>query len=104
MVSMSAHHDQTTTKSNDVNYFIDWSLCWLTKGNDHIVMKENVNSPFTGQIPTSRIETNHVQRRITCWKLTIETLEQRCEISSKLTIKTPKQTYFTLWTYFTPSF
>ena len=28
---------------------------------------------------------------ITCSKLTIETLEQRCEICSKLTIKTPKR-------------
>ena len=28
---------------------------------------------------------------ITCSKLTIETLEQRCEIYSKLTIKTPKR-------------
>ena len=28
---------------------------------------------------------------ITCSKLTIETLEQRCEICSKLTVKTPKR-------------
>ena len=28
---------------------------------------------------------------ITCSKLTIETLEQRCEICSNLTIKTPKR-------------
>ena len=31
------------------------------------------------------------QSEITSSKLTIETLEQRCEICSKLTIKTPKQ-------------
>ena len=28
---------------------------------------------------------------ITCSKLTVETLEQRCEICSNLTIKTPKR-------------
>ena len=31
------------------------------------------------------------QPAITCSKLAIETLEQRCEICSKLTIKTPKR-------------
>ena len=31
------------------------------------------------------------QSAITCSKLTIETLEQRCEICSKLTIKPPKR-------------
>ena len=31
------------------------------------------------------------QAAITCSKLTIETLEQRCEICSKLTIKPPKR-------------
>ena len=31
------------------------------------------------------------QSEITCPKLTVETLEQRCEICSKLTIKPPKR-------------
>ena len=31
------------------------------------------------------------QPAVTCSKLTQETLEQRCEICSKLTIKTPKR-------------
>ena len=31
---------------------------------------------------------------MTCTKLTIETLEQRCEICSKLTIKTPKRRHW----------
>ena len=34
------------------------------------------------------------QPATTCSKLTIETLEQRCEIRSKLTIKTPKRRYW----------
>ena len=34
---------------------------------------------------------NITQWTITCTKLTIEILEQRCEICSKLTIKTPKR-------------
>ena len=31
------------------------------------------------------------QPAITCSKLTIETLEQKCELCSKLTLKTPKR-------------
>ena len=34
---------------------------------------------------------DNCQAAITCSKLTKETLEQRCEICSKLTIKTPKR-------------
>ena len=34
------------------------------------------------------------QPAITCSNLTIETLEQRCEICSKLTIKTAKRHYW----------
>ena len=33
----------------------------------------------------------NIQRAITCSKLTIETLEQSCEVCSKLTIKPPKR-------------
>ena len=35
-----------------------------------------------------------LQPVITCLKLTVETLEQKCEICSKLTIKTPKQRHW----------
>ena len=34
------------------------------------------------------------QPAITCSKLTTETLEQRCEICSKLTLKTPKRRHW----------
>ena len=34
-----------------------------------------------------------LQPVITCLKLTVETLEQKCEICSKLTIKTPKRRF-----------
>ena len=34
------------------------------------------------------------QPEITCSKLTIETLEQSCEICSKLTIRTPKRRHY----------
>ena len=37
----------------------------------------------------------YFQPAITCSKLRIETLEQRCEICSKLTIKPPKQRHWT---------
>ena len=36
-------------------------------------------------------KVNITQPGLTCSKLTIETLEQRCEICLKLTIKTPKR-------------
>ena len=37
------------------------------------------------------------QSGITCSKLTMETLEQKCEICSQLTIKTPKRRH---WRHF----
>ena len=42
-------------------------------------------------INENRIVIVNSQPAITCSKLTIETLEQRCEICSKLTIKPPKR-------------
>ena len=41
---------------------------------------------------------------MTCSKLTIETLEQGCEICSKLTIKTPKRRHWRRFGAFTVNF
>ena len=41
---------------------------------------------------------------MTCSKLTIETLEQGCEICSKLTIKTPKRRHWRRFGVFTVNF
>ena len=41
---------------------------------------------------------------MTCSKLTIETLEQGCEIGSKLTIKTPKRRHWRRFGVFTVNF
>ena len=40
------------------------------------------------------------QLAFTCSKLTIETVEQRCEICSKLTIKLPKRRQWRHWRRF----
>ena len=42
-------------------------------------------------LPSRRRLRHYTQPTITCSKLTVETLEQRCEICSKLTIKPPKR-------------
>ena len=42
---------------------------------------------------TQELVINFLGIAITCSKLTIETVEQRCEICSKLTINTPKRVF-----------
>ena len=45
-------------------------------------------------LPSRRRLRHYTQPTITCSKLTIETLEQRCEICSKLTIKPPERRHW----------
>ena len=60
----------------------------------HVGTKDvrNVSSPENfAKVLNEWLLFSPFQPTITCSKLTIETLEQRCEIFSKLTIKTPKR-------------
>ena len=49
-------------------------------------------------------KTINTQPAITCSRLTIKTLEQRCEICSELTIKTPKRRHWCRFGIFTVNF
>ena len=62
--------------------FIDFSM--------QQVVKKNQKWTFT-EVPKLLFWKFRSQSAITCSKLTIETLKQRCGICSKLTVKPPKQ-------------
>ena len=59
-----------------------------------ILLKYNMLKQSEKYLPRVRIKNTITQMAFTCSKLTIETLEQRYEICTKLTIKPPKRRHW----------
>ena len=85
------HTEETTSQTAESIMGLTTSL----KNNGNLVIVSGIIPRFDNLIYASTTKqmklTNTSQPVFTCSKLKIETLEQRCEICSKLTIKPPKR-------------